>query len=99
MMVVVPKDAGLARAEIDGHSFTPDTASGRDTVVACVTRDCRSKTIRLTFASRAPIDLTIGEQRYSLPPDGAKLGAARPATATKHQSGDTTLIFGKLRVP
>ncbi|MBS0471451.1 MAG: M20/M25/M40 family metallo-hydrolase [Proteobacteria bacterium] len=99
IIVVVPKDAGLARAEIDGHSFTPDTASGRDTVVACVTRDCRSKLIRLTFAGRGPVDLTIGEQRYSLPPDGAKLLAARPVTATKHQSGDTTLIFGKLRVP
>lgn len=99
LVIVVPKDSGLATAEIDGHSFTPDGASGRDTIIACVTRDCRSKTVKLTFAGRSPVDLTLGEQRYSLPPDGAKLVAARPATATRHQSGDTTIIFGKLRVP
>jgi hypothetical protein len=102
VVVLVPKDAGLAGAEIDGHSFIvdADNLNPRGTLIACVTDDCRDKTIKLTFATRhGPIDLLIAEQHYGLPPDGGRIAATRPAAATASQSGDTTIVFGKVRVP
>lgn len=101
VIVVVPKDAGLTRAGIGGKSFSPDPNSlnPAGTILACVTDDCRSATVELTFAGRAPVDLMLGEQRTGLPPDGAKLEKVRPGTTIPSQSGDTTTVFGKLRLP
>ncbi|MEI9993245.1 MAG: M20/M25/M40 family metallo-hydrolase [Rhizomicrobium sp.] len=98
MVVVVPKDAGLLRAEIDGKSFAPDPGAPGPygTVIACMTDDCRGKSVTLVFASRKPVGVTLGEQHYGLPADAARLVAARPATAVPSQSGDTTIVFGRL---
>ncbi len=101
MAVVVPKAAGLVRAELDGRTFTPaaNNLNPAGTVLVCATDDCRAVTMKLTFASRAPVDILVGEQRYGLPPDGIRLVGARPATTVPSQSGDTTTVFGKIRLP
>lgn len=99
MVLVVPKDAGLVRAEIDGQSFAPaaGVSTTYGTIIACLTDDCAAKSVTLVFASRKPVTVTLGEQHYGLPPDGAKLVAARPVTAIPSQSGDTTIVFGTLK--
>lgn len=101
MFMLVPKDSGLTRVAIDNRSFEPaaDSLNPRGTIFACMTRDCRAKTVRLTFASRAPVTITLAEQRGGLPADGAKLLAARPDTATRSQSGDTTIVLGEVKLP
>jgi hypothetical protein len=98
MALVVPKDSGLVRAAIGGKSFAPSGASlnPSGTIIACVTHDCGTVTVALVFATRKPVDVLIGEQRYGLPPDGARLEAARPATTIASQTGDTTIVFAKL---
>jgi hypothetical protein len=52
--------------------------------------------LKLTFATAARVDLTLGEQTYGLPEDGGKLARARPATTIPSQNGDNTIVFGKL---
>lgn len=101
VVVLVPKDAALTAITLNGKSFTlaAETLNPRGTLVACVTRDCANAMFTLTFANRTPVDLLVAEQRSGLPPDGAKLAKARPSNATAHQIGDTTIVFGKLRVP
>jgi hypothetical protein len=101
MLVVVPKAAGLTKAMIDGKTFVPakETLNPWGTIIACVTIDCRHKTVVLEFDSRRAVDVIIGEQRFSLPPDGARLQQARPDNAVTSQSGDTTIVFGKVSVP
>ena len=101
MAVIVPKDAGLVRAELGGKTFIPsaDNLNPGGNVIACVTDDCRTMTVTLVFAARKPVTVTVGEQHYGLPPDGAKLEAIRPANTTRSQSGDTTVVFGTLKLP
>src|SRR3569832_178895 len=98
VVVVVPKSASLAKIEFRGQIFTPSATSlnPAGTIIACVTDDCRTMKLKLTFSTAAKVDLTLGEQTYGLPPDGTKLVEARPATTIPSQSGDTTIVFGKL---
>jgi hypothetical protein len=101
MFVVVSKDAPLTGIAFEGHAFTPakDSLNPLGTIFACVTGDCRGKSVKLRFATKRPVEIWLGEQRYGLPPDGAKLVAARPATAIPAQTGDTTIVFGKMKLP
>jgi hypothetical protein len=101
MFVVVPKDSALTSIEIEGKTFMvgESTINPAGTIFGCLTNDCSGKAVTLNFASAKPVDILIGEQRYGLPPDGAKLEAARPATTVPSQTGDTVIVFGKLRLP
>lgn len=99
--VVVPKEANLIGASMDGHRFvvSPDNLNPSGTIIACVTDDCRTMTVVLTLASRKPAEIIVGEQQYGLPPDGAAFVTARPIWTVASQSGDTTTVFGKLKLP
>ncbi|MEI9989375.1 MAG: M20/M25/M40 family metallo-hydrolase [Rhizomicrobium sp.] len=100
MVILVPKEEGLLRAEIDGHVFLPAARSLNPvgTIIACVTADCRDKSVKLVFWRPGPKHLVLGEQHFGLPSDGAKFEAARPAEAVASQSGDTTIVFTRLVV-
>ncbi|HEY4939873.1 MAG TPA: M20/M25/M40 family metallo-hydrolase [Rhizomicrobium sp.] len=101
MFVVVPNGSGLSRIEIAGKAFVPakDSLNPVGTIFGCVTDDCRGMSVTLSFDSKRPVDIWLGEQRYGLPPDGAKLVQARPNTTIPSQNGDTTIVFGTLRLP
>jgi hypothetical protein len=100
VVVAVPKDAGLVKASLDGADFVPAASSLNPfgTIIACVTDDCRTAAITLTFAARKPVTLTLGQQHYGIPADGARLVRARPATAVPSQNGDSTIVFGTLTI-
>jgi Peptidase family M28 len=101
MFVVVPNGAGLTRIAVDGKSFVPlsKAANNFGTIFACVTDDCRTRSVTLSFDSRKPVGIWLGEQRYGLPPEGTTLVEARPNTTIPVQTGDSTIIFGKMRLP
>lgn len=97
MFVVVPKTAALKSVAMQDRRFDVSRNSG-ETIIGCLSRDCRNKSLALEFASAKPANIVIGEQRFRLPPDSAQLVAARPREATASQSGDTTIVFKQLRL-
>jgi hypothetical protein len=101
MLLVVPTGAGLSRVEIEGKSFvpSPDASNPAGTIIGCLTRDCRNKTVSLQFDSRRPVDVWLGEIDYGLPPDGSRLESVRPNTTVASQSGDSTIVFEKVALP
>jgi hypothetical protein len=100
MVLLIPGKAHLRSIEIDGQMLKADPATdeGPGVIIGCVSSDCRTKTITLELASRGPVDITLGEQRLGLPPDGQKIAAARPREAITSQNGDTTLVLKKLTI-
>lgn len=101
MFVAVPGEAGLVKIEFEGKTFVPAKQSLNPwgTIFGCVTRDCRSMTVALDFDLKRPAQVVVGEQRFGLPPDGSRLENVRPATTVASQSGDTTIVLGKLKLP
>jgi hypothetical protein len=100
MVLVVPNGSNLSWAEIGGQRFNvaKTAANPVGTILACASNDCRTQTVTLDFASKKPVDIVLGEQRYGLPPDGQKLAAARPKEAVPSQNGNTVVVFKKLTV-
>ena len=101
MFVIVPYGSGLTKIEIEGKSFLPEASSLNSvgTIFACLSNDCRGKSVTLVFDSMRPVNIQIGEQRYGLPPDGMRLEKVRPDTTVTSQTGDTTTIFGQMKLP
>lgn len=101
MFVIIGKDSALNKIAIEGQTFVPvpDSLNKFGTIFGCMTDDCRSQSVTLTFANQKPVTLWIGEQRYGLPPDGAKLRKARQPAAVASHSGDTTVVFGEQKLP
>ena len=96
--VVVPAASGLIRLEVDGQGYTPKPGPDA-TIFVCWTRDCGGTKVVLHFDSMRVVDAFLATQRYELPADAAALVAARPANATPSQSGDSTIVFGRLSLP
>jgi hypothetical protein len=99
MALMVPNTAGLKWFEIGGiRSAVNSDASPRGTIIGCATEDCRNQTITLDLATNKPVDITLMEQRFGLPPDGQKIAAARPKEAVASQSGDTVMVLKRLTI-
>lgn len=98
MFVSVPAAARLKAVQI-GDWAIPIKPQPRDTFIGCVTPDCRNMQLALDMGASGPFDLVIGERRFGLPPDGAKLLKARPHTAVPSQMGDGTVLISKLQIP
>lgn len=98
MIVEVPQAARLQSIDVGGeHLVVPHGWRG-DTRLACVSRDCRNEVVTLTLAGSVGA-LPFVEERYGLPPFGAPLAAARPATAMPTQSGDEVMLANVARLP
>jgi hypothetical protein len=54
--------------------------------------------VELVLAATAPLDWYISDSTFGLPPAGAALVAARPATSVPQQSGDLTVVARKVRI-
>jgi hypothetical protein len=101
LFIVVPPDAGLTGIQVGDWTFAvpPRPATSVGTIIRCATRDCSHQVFQLTFASRKPVTLKVGAERYTIPSDGLKLVVARPLNTVPSQDGDSTIIFGKVELP
>jgi hypothetical protein len=100
MFLVVPKEAGLKNVSIGDWSIPLKPApNSRDTIIGCLTADCRNAAITFDLSTAKPFDILVGERRFGLPPQGAKLLKARPDTAVPSQMGDGTILISKLHIP
>jgi len=100
MFLVVPKLAGLKTVRIGDWSIpvTRTNFNSGNTVIGCLTEDCRDVSIALDVAPEGPFDIQFGERRFGLPSSGKKLLEARPSTAVPSQLGDGTVLVSKIRV-
>jgi hypothetical protein len=98
MFLYISKEARLVSVDIHGQHLVAPKETQTGTVLACASHDCASEVLTLEFASRAALALQFGEQRYGLPPRGAKLVAARPKSAIPSQNGDVTVLLNTLQV-
>jgi hypothetical protein len=101
MALILTNPKGLKAIDIkDWHFDAPPAWAKLDRVLlACMSRDCASAAITLTMADNAPVDAILGESRFGLPPEGARLVASRPNAAVPSQNGDGVLLISKLHVP
>lgn len=96
VMLVVPAEGMLRSLTLGG--VTTAASGGRATII-CATPDCANAHMTLELASAKPVDLQLVALRRGLPPQGARLLTARPASAVPSQSGDMTMLAAKLAVP
>jgi hypothetical protein len=94
--LLVPKEAQMQTLTLNGVTVT---APPSRLLIRCGTPDCSHARMVLKLASHAPLALTLLSYRAGLPPEGAKLLKARPATAQPSQMGDVTVLAAKLAVP
>jgi hypothetical protein len=95
MLLRIPRAAGLAALDLRGQHLTGQGWSGQS-MLSCASRDCRDLAVTLTLGSHTAVALPFAELRYGLPASGARLQAARPATAMASQSGDETILTNML---
>ncbi|MGH9864392.1 MAG: hypothetical protein ACRD4H_03140, partial [Candidatus Acidiferrales bacterium] len=92
-----PPDSGVESVSMGGH-VVPDLAQR----MLRYTRGWRPYTCRnlsregvemqFTLANAKPVELFLLDESFALPPQGAFLQQARPATAVPIHDGDTTLV-------
>jgi hypothetical protein len=101
MHLIIPRAATLKAVDLQGWHFpAPASWSDEDFVVfSCMSHDCRSASITLTLAERAPVTLGLYEHRFGLPDFARNLVRARPATAVPSQNGDGGTLVGEIHVP
>jgi len=101
MFLVIPKTADLKTVQI-GDWVIPikqTNFNGGNTIIGCLTPDCRNTTVTLDIGATKPFDIFVGERHFGLPPKGAKLLKSRPSTAVPSQMGDGTVLVSKMNIP
>jgi hypothetical protein len=100
MLLVVPKSAGLKAVDIGNWHIPvrPSRFNSGNTVIGCLTPDCRGMSVTLDIAPKKAFDIVLGERRAGLPSTGKNLSNARPRTAVPSQMGDGTVLISKLRI-
>jgi hypothetical protein len=101
MILALPQAAWLKAIEIGGKRFEAPGEWGAlpREIIVCSTDDCANKEITLELGAKKPVEIELVSQRYGIPPDGAKLQAARPRTAVVSQTGDTTVLINRVTIP
>jgi hypothetical protein len=98
IMLEVPAAARLRAATVGGVTVAGDE---KRTSIVCGTPDCTAsrRRIILRLASSAALSLDLRLYRRGLPPEGAKLVAARGPLAVPSQGGDRTVLTAKIAIP
>lgn len=98
MLIRIPQSADLQSLDLRGqHVDTAGTAG--DTVLVCLTPDCRTLDLSLRLKARGAVRVLFAEMRYGMPRFGARLQAARPARAMPSQNGDDVVLANTVSVP
>ncbi|HSC19740.1 MAG TPA: hypothetical protein VLC74_12595, partial [Rhizomicrobium sp.] len=99
MSLRIPKEAKLRAIRIRSENVVVPKDWSGNTLLNCDGPDCRDLAVTLTLGSSAAILIPVAERRHGLPPFGAALAAARPATAMPSQSGDGVILANVVRLP
>jgi hypothetical protein len=67
-------------------------------LIRCTGRSCEGFIIEAMLADRRPLDAEVLSYRFSLPPEGARLAAARPKNAIPQYAPDSTITMTRVRL-
>jgi hypothetical protein len=106
--ICFPPEAGLVAATLGGYELpaeSPDEA-GRNRqwhrgwrCLTSVTLGPEGLDIGFDLTAKAPVNITLSDRNFGLPPEGAALIAARPVEAVASQDGDSTRVMRRLTIP
>jgi len=98
MSLRIPREAKLQSIRIRGETVPAPKDWSGNTLLQCNGADCRDLAVTLTLGGSGAITIPVSERRDGLPPFGAALAAARPATALPSQSGDRAILANMLQL-
>jgi hypothetical protein len=98
--LIAPEEAKVKSATVDGAEVKLDAPrpKGRALIVGSSTMGSDGVEIVLVLGETRPLDWRIYDLSSGLPPSGAALLTARPASAVPIQYGDTTTIERKIKL-
>jgi hypothetical protein len=103
LLLVLPPDAEVVSIAMEGV-VVPEPApkarrlrSGSRTYV-CSAPPAAGVEIEVRLRGETPVPVVVADQSPGLPPEGARLVAARPATAVPSGDGDVTLVSAPARL-
>ncbi|HLU82936.1 MAG TPA: hypothetical protein VKZ43_05995, partial [Trueperaceae bacterium] len=108
LVLSVPSSVGVAQLSLPGTAYTMElipanTPAGGIAPFACYGAACNGLEVDLHLNSPesldAAFDVAVIAQRSGLPPEGALLTAARPATSVPSQDGDVSVVMNSITVP
>ena len=99
LTLIVPRDAELAAAGVDGfmHEFDPQ-APGDHSYVRCVGRSCDGARLELVFRRAEPVVVTLVGSTAGLPAAADALVRGRPALARPQYAPDSTITLQRIRL-
>ena len=103
LLLVLPPEAEVLSLAMDGVEV-PDPAPkarrfwGGSRTYVCSAPPPAGIVIDVRLRGEARVAVTVADQGPGLPPDGARLVAARPATAVPSGDGDVTLVSAAARL-
>jgi len=84
-----------------GLPAAPETIAAKaqpaKAILRCSGRSCEGFVIEAVLADRAPVEAELFSYRFSLPPEGKVLQAARPRNAIPQYSPDETVTLKRVR--
>ena len=95
MALYLPGSLRVRSIELGGQYLVAPPGWHQDTLLVCLSRDCRDERVSLSWIGSAR-DLEYAEQRYGLPAFGAFLEQARPYSAMPSQAGDQVMLISRL---
>jgi hypothetical protein len=103
LLVVFPPDAEVVSFAMEGVAV-PDPAPkarriwGGSRMYVCSAPPAAGVEIDVQLRGEGPLPVIVADQSPGLPPEGARLVAARPATAVPSGDGDVTLVSAPARL-
>jgi hypothetical protein len=93
------KDTKLLAIGLPGAP-KPIPASGEPEkpMLRCTGRSCDGLVVEALLADRRPIDAELISYRFSLPPEGSNLAAARPKNAIPQYAPDSTVTMTRVKL-
>lgn len=76
----------------------PATGEPEKPLLRCTGRNCNGFVVEAVLADRRPIQAELISYRFSLPPEGRSLAAARPKNAIPQYAPDSTITMTRVRL-
>jgi hypothetical protein len=105
--ILFPPQAGATAIEVAGHAVEEPKGRVLQYLQGPMrgwrfcdvpTLDPGGVEIKFSVSSSSPIELYIGDQSYSLPPEGLAIARARLADTVTSQDGDVTLVTRRVQL-